>query len=138
MSEWAKLLVPAVALAGIVLFWNIIRPGITKLIFYFLRHEDGQLYFVKYFGDTMGSVNADLSLSTKAVRALEQTVERFERRQNEHERRQDELAATVTSAVNQVNESIREIMVSFARMEGREEQRYNEQHHPGRRRGDDR
>jgi hypothetical protein len=135
--QWVKLIVPAAFLAAIALGWNIVRPAITRLLFYFLRHEDGQLYFQKYFGETMGSVNVELATTASAVRTLQNRFEDFARTQTRTDLRIGELASRFETVVERFDASIDRLALALAKIDGAtEERRYTATNHPRRRDGD--
>jgi len=135
--DWLKLIVPGVFLAAVLLFWRIIRPAITRLLFYFLRHEDGQLLFQKYFGDTMPDIRVELSSQTSAVRTLQGTFERFEVDQKHRDSRVEEISDALEIAITRFDATAEKLLTAVSRLDGAtEERRFNSTHHPSRRRGD--
>ncbi len=149
--SWLKWLLPSGLLGGfgVIIGWRgVIRPAITRLVFYFLRHEDGQLLFQKYFGDTMVDQTHQLSQNTSAVRTLQATFERFEAEQRSRDAshaeatasrddRMEEIANSVTYAVTRFDNALDRLTTAVARLDGAtEERRFNDSTHTHRRRDD--
>jgi hypothetical protein len=149
--DWIKFLIPSGLLGSFlaIIGWRgLIRPAITRSIFYFLKHKDGRTQFQEYFGETMTDVSHDLSQNTSAVRTLQRVVEQFEtdqkqraelaRRESEQrDERMDEIANSVTYAVTRFDNALDRLTTAVARLDGAtEERRANEARHTHRRRGD--
>lgn len=151
MNEWAKVIVPAVILAVLALFWQIIRPALTRLLFYFLNHEDGRLHFRAYHERTMNDLHLQVSTTASAVRTISDRFEQFEFTQKAHGRQLHGIAERLedvprlTDSVERLSESVHEFAISVntlsawrERVEGREEERRRQQidNAPRRRQGD--
>jgi hypothetical protein len=78
-GEWAKILVPVVLLAVIALLWQLIRPGITKLLFYFLDSEEGRGFFEPYCEKVMNGRFVESSTAASAAKTAVHNIERLER-----------------------------------------------------------
>jgi hypothetical protein len=149
--DWLKFLVPSGLLGtfGLIIGWRgMIRPALTRLVFYLMKPEDGRVAFREYFGETMSGVTHDLSQNTSAVKTLQRIVENFETQQKqrdeleriERERRDermDEIANSVTYAVTRFDNALDRLTTAVARLDGAtEERRYNDSGHTHRRRDD--
>lgn len=93
--QWLKLIIPGAFVAIVVLLWGLIRPGITKLIYYFLGHDDGrevfarrvrdsletkdgQRWFEKYAEETMMDLHSDVATTKSAATSLQRDFKKFE------------------------------------------------------------
>lgn len=133
-DDWLKLLIPATVLALVALLWQAIRPGITKLLFYFLNSLDGRLLFKAFLEDVMHDYIAQTALAVSATRTIGDRFEAFEAIQTQHGAqltkindrmndlpRMSESMERFAIAIDKLGDSIELINKSVAKIDGRYE-----------------
>lgn len=121
---------------GFLLLWRLIRPGLTRLQFYFMRTDDGRALFRDFFDTTMHEHNVMITTTASGVRTLQERFGRFEERQDFHDTQIAEIhqntkeiplyvesAARIATAVEDLDKTMREAMERIASIEARHEER---------------
>lgn len=136
VPDWIKVGIGLFLGGGALLMWRLVRPGLTRLLFYFMRTDDGRALFRDFFDETMHDHNAMVATTASGVRTLEERFGRFEERQDFHDTQIAAIvdntkdiplyvdsAGRIATAVEKLDETMREAMERIASIEARHEER---------------